>query len=96
MQDVEVLRVCEISCRKQFQGRFELRISSSEILDAIFEECLVELADRVPVMQLLYYLQNNPGKSFNSNVDEFEVFKKRFNTTKLLSLVKIKGSFDQV
>lgn len=65
MQDVEALRVCENACRKWFQGRFELRVSSSEILDAIFEECQVELPDRLPLMQLIYYLQNDPGKFSN-------------------------------
>ena len=53
MLDVEALRVCELGCRKWFKGKFELRVSSSEILDSIFEECLVELADRLPLLKLL-------------------------------------------
>jgi len=56
MSEIEVLRVCEQACRKQFAERFELRVSSSEVLDALFEECQVDLADRLPLMRLLYHI----------------------------------------
>jgi histidyl-tRNA synthetase len=97
MQDVEVIRVCEQACRKQFQERFELRVSSTEILDAIFEECNVELQDRLPLMRLLAYIKNDStSKLKQTSRQEFDAFKSRFNFEKLLALTKIRGTCEQV
>ena len=59
MQEVEILRLCESAFLAWFGNRFELRVSSSEVLDAIFEECQVSLADRVPLVKILF---ENPDK----------------------------------
>lgn len=92
-----MLRVCERACAQHFQGRFELRISSTEILDALFEECQVELADRLPLMKLLYYLQHDSQKFNTKEIrEEFDTFKKRFNYTKLFDLIKIRGTVDHI
>ena len=40
MQEVEMLRMAEHSLRKMLLNfKFELRVGSSEVLDAILEEC---------------------------------------------------------
>ena len=59
MQEVEVLRLCEAAFLKWFANRFELRVSSSEVLDAIFEECQVSLADRIPLVKILYEIKTS-------------------------------------
>ena len=33
--------------------KYELRVNSTEMLDAIFEECGIELVDRVPLLMYL-------------------------------------------
>ena len=67
MQEVEILRLCESAFLAWFGSRFELRVSSSEILDAIFEECQVSLADRVPLVKILYQTrQAQPGSTASS------------------------------
>ena len=42
MHEVEILRICASNFRHWWQGsatKFELRVSSSELVDALFEEC---------------------------------------------------------
>jgi len=42
MMEVEVLRVCDAAFRNsRLAQRYEIRVGSSELLDAIFEECQV-------------------------------------------------------
>ena len=51
MLEVEMLRVCDTAFKNsKLAQRYELKVSSSELLDAIFEECNVELADRIPLL----------------------------------------------
>ena len=51
MLEVEMLRVCDAAFKNsKLAQRYELKVSSSELLDAIFEECNVELADRIPLL----------------------------------------------
>ena len=54
MLEVEVLRICDAAFRNsKLASRYEIRVSSSELLDAIFEECKVELEDMIPLLRLL-------------------------------------------
>ena len=54
MLEVEVLRICDAAFRNsKLASRYETRVSSSELLDAIFEECKVELEDMIPLLRLL-------------------------------------------
>jgi hypothetical protein len=58
---------------------------------------LVELADRMPLIRWLYYHQNDPNRFNTKEIrEEFENFKKRFNSSKLFDLIKIKGTVEQV
>ena len=51
MLDVEALRICDAAFRNgKLASRYEIKVCSSELLDAIFEECNVELADRIPLL----------------------------------------------
>ena len=51
MLDVEALRICDAAFRNgKLASRYELKVCSSELLDAIFEECNVEIEDRIPLM----------------------------------------------
>ena len=55
MLEVEALRICDAAFRNsKLASRYELKICSSELLDAIFEECNVELQHRIPLMKLLH------------------------------------------
>lgn len=95
MQEVEVLRICESAFLKWFGSRFELRVSSSEVLDAIFEECQVTLADRIPLIKVLYKIKMEK-QSFNSQIQDpgQKQLLERVNWTKILELMRIKGSCD--
>ena len=56
MHEVEILRICASNFRHWWQGsttKFELRVSSSELVDALFEECQVSLTDRPLLIEYL-------------------------------------------
>ena len=53
MQEIEVLRLTEAAFLKWFSNRFVIVISSTEVLDAIFEECNVSISDRIPLLKVL-------------------------------------------
>lgn len=97
MQEIEALRVTEQACRKQFAERFELRVSSTEIIDALFEECQVELQDRLPLLRLFHCCMNEVNKCNTKEFrEEFEVFRKRFNSVKFFELIKIRGTVESI
>ena len=51
MLEVEVLRICDAAFRNsKLAQRYEIKVSSSELLDAMFEECQVPLEDRIPLL----------------------------------------------
>lgn len=51
MLEVEMIRICDLAFRRsKLSSRYEIRVSSSELLDALFEECNVDLADRIPLL----------------------------------------------
>ena len=62
MNEVECIRICDEALAKQFT-QYKIRLSSSEILECIFEECGVELADRIPILH-----QINLGTCKNKRV----------------------------
>lgn len=85
MLEVEVLRVCDAAFRNsRLAHRYEIKVGSSELLDAIFEECDVPLEERLPIMQFLLDLQDkaetpaaavalsNRGRAKNKNDEEVE------------------------
>lgn len=56
MHEVEILRICASNFKHWWQGsqtKFELRVSSSELIDALFEECQVSLSDRPLLIEYL-------------------------------------------
>ena len=62
MLEVDAIRILDTAFRQsKLAQRYELKVSSSELLDALFEECKVDLADRIPLMQL-YFEQQYPSK----------------------------------
>lgn len=55
IMEVELIRILDAAFRNgKLASRYEVRVSSSELLDALFEECNVDLESRIPLMQLLY------------------------------------------
>lgn len=55
MLEVEMIRIVDLALkRSKLASKYEIRVSSSELLDALFEECNVDLADRIPLMQSLF------------------------------------------
>ena len=72
-----------------------MRISSTELLDAIFEECNVSIADRIPLMKILE--EANGGQIWKKDQDqETEELLKRVNVKKIEELIRIKGNCDQL
>ena len=68
MQEVEVLRICDEAFRhSKLSHRYELKVSSSELLDALLEECNVDLHDRVPLLQLLQERNESLGTETSGN-----------------------------
>ena len=54
MLEVELLRVCDEAFRKsKLAQKYKIRVSSSELIDALFEECTVDLVDRIPLLKLI-------------------------------------------
>ena len=53
---MELIRTVESFFRYSKLDKYEVRVSSSELIDAIMDECNVDLADRLPLLQLLYEL----------------------------------------
>ena len=103
MQEVEILRLCESAFLKWFSTRFELRVSSSEVLDAIFEECQVSLADRIPLVKILYEMrQAQPSAAASSQktsrfqAPEQRQLLERVPVAKVQELMRIKGSCEQI
>ena len=109
MLEVEILRICDQAFRNsKLSQRYEMKVSSSELLDALFEECSVDLADRIPLLQLIFEQQargtsmTTPAKSNEvSNqarirLELNKISDRGANVTKLLELMKIKGSCDQI
>lgn len=55
MLEVEMIRVCDLAFkRSKLSSKYEIRISSSELLDALLEECNIDVADRIPLLQELF------------------------------------------
>ena len=49
--EVELIRTIDsYFTQSRLSNRYEIRISSSELLDAIFDECSVDLADRIQLL----------------------------------------------
>ena len=98
MLEVELIRNLDSYFRKsKLTHRYELRLSSSELLDALFEECNVDLADRLHLLQLLYELGKQRGTQDNNSRQSLNEFgKKGVNINKLQEIMKIKGSATKV
>lgn len=64
MLEVELLRITDQAIRKSNINNYEIRVSSSELLDALFEECEIELVQRIRLLQLIYRI-------FSSNTSNF-------------------------
>ena len=48
MIEVEIIRMLDLAFKDgKLSKLYQLKVSSSELLDALFEECKVDLADRV-------------------------------------------------
>lgn len=54
MLEVDLLRLTDQAFRSSKVANYELRVSSSELLDAIFEECKISLVDRIRLLQLMH------------------------------------------
>ena len=54
MLEVDLLRLADQAFRTSKVANYELRVSSSELLDAIFEECKISLVDRIRLLQLMH------------------------------------------
>ena len=54
MLEVELVHTTDAFFSKSKLEKYEIRVSSSELLDAIMDECNVDLACRLPLLQLLY------------------------------------------
>ena len=51
MLEVDLIRTIDSYFRQsKLAHRYEMRLSSSELLDALFDECNVDLADRLPLI----------------------------------------------
>ena len=51
MVEVDLIRTIDsYFSQSKLAHRYEVRLSSSELLDALFDECNVDLADRLPLM----------------------------------------------
>ena len=75
-----------------------IRISSTELIDAIFEECNVSIADRIPLMKILEEANGGPIQKKDQD-QETEELLKRVNVKsvkKLEELIRIKGNCDQL
>ena len=63
MHEVDALHICDEAFRNsKLASRYKIKVSSSELLDALFEECTVDLADRMPLLKLLLEQQVNMSK----------------------------------
>ena len=107
MLEVETLRICDAAfCNSKLASRYEIKVSSSELLDALFEECNVNLEDRIPLLKLLLELQNGgnllvPAPKSNEVSNQTKIRQKlsKFtekgaNVDKLEKIMKIRGSAD--
>jgi len=55
MLEVDLLRICDSVFKSSKLGsRYEIRVSSSELIDAIFTECEVDKVDHVHLLKMLY------------------------------------------
>ena len=55
MLEVDILRICDQFFRNsKLSQKYELRVSSSELIDAIFAECEIDKVDHVHLLKLLY------------------------------------------
>ena len=95
MTEVEVLRMTDQAFRSSgIHSRYELRVSSTELIDALFEECDVHLSNRVSVLQLLHEQHSEQSRA-NPRDLKHEIISqagKGANIDKLLELMKIRGS----
>ena len=54
MLEVDTIQMCDSAFRtSKIASRYKIKVSSSELLDALFEECSVDLPDRIPLLKLL-------------------------------------------
>ena len=57
MLEVEAIRTLDLAFKEgKLSKLYQIKVNSSELLDAIFEECKVDLADRAAVLHLLVEL----------------------------------------
>ena len=54
MLEVDLLRMTDQAIRAIKIANYELRVSSSELIDALFEECEIGLEHRFKLLQLIY------------------------------------------
>lgn len=56
MMEVDILRICDSVFRNssKLSQRYEIRVTSSELIDAIFAECDIDKVDHVQLLQVLY------------------------------------------
>ena len=97
MFEVDTVRMCDAAFRNsKLASRYRVRVSSSELLDAIFEECTVDLADRIPLLKLLIEQSSSHKQGTNAFYkQELAKFSARgANIAKLQELMKIRGSCD--
>lgn len=52
MLEVDALRVCDAAFRGS-NLKYVIKVSSSELIDALFEECQVDLPDRIPLLKFI-------------------------------------------
>jgi len=107
MMEIELLRTLDAAfSHTKLASKYEVRVSSSELLDTLFEECNVNLESRVPLMQLLYE-QSAPddlsvsSEAAKARAEAVETRIKKIaaggaDIQKLQKLMKIRGSTDQV
>lgn len=52
MHEADCIRVCD-EALSQYFTHYKIRLASSELLECIFEECQIDIADRLPQLQSL-------------------------------------------
>ena len=100
MLEVDFLRICDQAFKQQsLINDYQLKVSSSELLDAICEECNIDLADRVHILSLLEKNQSpDLAKKVRVQINqEFQKFGlKGVHMNKLQELMKLKGCCAQI
>ena len=66
MQEAECIKVCNQACKRYFENRFQISISSTEVFDALFEECGVELSERLRYLDMLQSIRKGKPQTINN------------------------------